>query len=441
MKKFKKGIALLLVVVLALSGLVACGAQPEADAPAADAAKPTEAPKAENPDAQVETTADGRVIDYREDELEFWMNEASQNTSDVVNAIIADFNEQYPNVKVNVSYLSRDQWQKNYTLGAVSGELPDIGWVDGPETAGWIQMGILQDITDEFAAWEESSHYLDGPLKGCIWEGRQYAIPTNSNCLALWYDKDMLDAAGVAVPTTWDELLVAAEKLTTDTVKGFAMCLTNDEQGTFQILPHVISAGGAFDNLNCPETVKAISTITEMYQKGYMSTDCVNWGQSEIASQFAAGNVAMCEAGPWSIGVVDNPEKNWGVAVLPKFEQYASCLGGENIAIFKGADKELCWDFLKTWCSGQNCADYNIAQGRFMPRDDSTEYSNYWNEDPLLAAYNEQMKYAQPRGPHPRWSEFSSVFSAAVQEAVTGAKTPEQAMADAQKAADAIFAG
>ena len=149
MKKFKKGIALLLVLVLTLSGLVACGGQPEADAPATDAAKPTEAPKADSTDTQAETTADGRVIDYREDELEFWMNEASQNTSDVVNAIIADFNEQYPNVKVNVSYLSRDQWQKNYTLGAVSGELPDIGWVDGPETAGWIQMGILQDITDD----------------------------------------------------------------------------------------------------------------------------------------------------------------------------------------------------------------------------------------------------------------------------------------------------
>lgn len=439
----KKIIALLLAVVMVVS-LAACAAKteaPVAEAPKSEEPTKEEAPKAEESakEETPETTADGRVIDYREDVLEFWMNEASQTTSDVVDAIIADFNEQYPNVKVNVTYLSREQWQKNYTLGAVSGELPDIGWVDGPETAGWIQMGILQDITDEFAAWEESSHYLAGPLKGCIWEDRQYAIPTNSNCLALWYDKDMLDAAGVEVPTTWDELVVAAEKLTTDNVKGFAMCLRNDEQGTFQVLPYVISAGGSFDNLDCPETVKAISAITEMYQNGYMSADCVNWGQSEIASQFAAGNVAMCEAGPWSIGTVDNPDKNWGVAVLPKFEEYASCLGGENIAIFKGADKELCWDFLTNWCSGQNCADYNIAQGRFMPRDDSSEYSTFWNDDALLAAYNEQMKYAMPRGPHPRWSEYSFVFSAAVQEAATGVKTPEQAMADAQVAANAIF--
>lgn len=237
----KKIIALLLAVVMVVS-LAACAAKteaPVAEAPKSEEPTKEEAPKAEESakEETPETTADGRVIDYREDVLEFWMNEASQTTSDVVDAIIADFNEQYPNVKVNVTYLSREQWQKNYTLGAVSGELPDIGWVDGPETAGWIQMGILQDITDEFAAWEESSHYLAGPLKGCIWEDRQYAIPTNSNCLALWYDKDMLDAAGVEVPTTWDELVVAAEKLTTDNVKGFAMCLRNDEQGTFRFSP------------------------------------------------------------------------------------------------------------------------------------------------------------------------------------------------------------
>ena len=49
------------------------------------------------------------------------------------------------------------------------------------------------------------------------------------------------------------------------------------------------------------------------------------------------------------------------------------------------------------------------------------------------------MQYALPRGPHPRWSEFSAVVSNAVQEVLTGTKTPEQAMTDAQAAGSAIM--
>ena len=328
-------------------------------------------------------------------------------------------------------------------MGAISGELPDIGIVDGPETAAYIQMGVLANITEEFNAWDESQYYYDGPMKSCMADGEIYALPQNSNCLALWYDKDMLDAAGLEVPTTWDELMVAAEKLTTDTVKGFAMCLRNDEQGTFQILPHILSAGTSFDKLNTPEAIKVVSYITEMVNKGYMSADCINWGQSEVASQFAAGNVAMCEAGPWSISVVTDadPDKNWGVALLPKFETYSSVLGGENIGIMKGADMELCWDFLTTYCNGENTAYYCSNVGRFAPRSDATQYSTVWTDDPLLAVYNDAMQYAQPRGPHPRWTEYSALFSAAVQEAVTGAKTPEKAMADVQVKVDKIFVG
>ena len=50
-------------------------------------------------------------------------------------------------------------------------------------------------------------------------EGRIYGLPNNSNCLALFYDKDALEAAGVAVPTNWTELKDAAKKLT-DSSKG-----------------------------------------------------------------------------------------------------------------------------------------------------------------------------------------------------------------------------
>ena len=57
----------------------------------------------------------------------------------------------------------------------------------------------------------------------------------------------------------------------------------------------------------------------------------------------------------------------------------------------------------------------------------------------MLAVFGEQMEYAMPRGPHPKWPEISTAISEAMHEAITGVKTPEQALKDAQvKAQEAL---
>lgn len=373
------------------------------------------------------------VVSEEEGELEIWYNEAVEVNLPYIEAIIAQFNQMYPNVKVTTSFLTRDELGKQYSMGAVSGELPDLGVVDGQDTASYVKMGILADITDEFNSWEGHETYYEGTINSCKMDDRIYAIPQNCNCLALWYDKDMLDAAGLDVPQTWEELEHAAEVLTTDSVKGFAFCATCDEQGTFQALPYVLSAGGNVDRLDSEETIKAVEFLTNLYQKGYVSPDVINWGQSEVASQFAAGNCAMCEAGPWSIGVVKEnaPDKNWGVALLPKDKEFASVLGGENMAMMKDCDRELGWAFLSLYCNGENTAWYCANVNRFSPRSDGTDYSDVWTSDERLAVYNEALQFAQPRGPHPRWPEVSQIFIKGIQAALTGTATPEEAMKSA----------
>lgn len=163
-------------------------------------------------------------------------------------ALIEEYNEMQSDIHITPTYVSREELMNQYTIGAVSGELPDIGMVDSPDMASYISLGVFEDITEELESWDDLQYFYEGPLLSCQdADGNYYGLPQNSNCLTLCCNMDILNAAGYdSPPTTWDEFLEVCQK-TTDSangVYGFAMCAVGTEEGTFQILPWIWSAGG-----------------------------------------------------------------------------------------------------------------------------------------------------------------------------------------------------
>lgn len=383
-----------------------------------------------------ETEETGEVI-----ELTVWHYFNPEYDGTAFAEVVEDYNASQNKYHVTQEFIPREELLKQYSIGLVGDVLPDIGMVDNPEHAAFSAMGLFEDITELIEGWEETEHFFEGPLKSTMYEGRYYGLPHNSNCLALWYDEDMLNEAGVKIPETWDELMEAAKALTKDGVYGLAISAVKNEEGVFQFLPWLLSAGADVENLDSPEAVRALTYITEMVQQGYMSNEIINWTQADVQKQFATGKAAMMINGPWNIETTkrDAPDKKWHVAKIPKDVEYSSVLGGENFGIIKGKDIEGGWEFLKYLCGREGSEKFNKATGKFPPRKDILESSDHWKSDPVLAVFGEQMEYAMPRGPHPKWPEISTAISEAMHEAITGVKTPEQALKDAQiKAQEAL---
>ena len=165
---------------------------------------------------------------------------------------IDNFNAMQDRVHITYEFVAREDLLRQYQMGAMSGELPDIGMVDNPDMASYIQMGVFADITDKLNAWGQLDQFFPGPLNSCTQDGRIYGLPHNSNCLALFYDVDMMEAAGQKVPVTWSELREVAKALTDPTVGryGLAISAVKNEEGTFQFMPWFISAGGKLEELN-----------------------------------------------------------------------------------------------------------------------------------------------------------------------------------------------
>lgn len=330
-----------------------------------------------------------------------------------------------------------------YTIGAVSGELPDIGMVDSPDMASYISLGVFEDITEELEAWEDLEQFYPGPLLSCQdADGKYYGIPNNSNCLALACNMDVLRAAGFEnPPTTWDEFRKVCEA-TTDAstgTYGFAMCAIGTEEGTFQILPWVYSAGGNIDDLSSPEATKGIQFLSDLVKDGLMSKEVVNWQQSEAFNAFCAGKAAMVESGTWQLADID--EKIAGTfeyqyALLPKDKEYASTIGGENFGVCTGSEhREECIEFLKYLMSAQNNADFTAAAAKLPVRKDAVSLNELFTTDERYKIFNEGMNYARARGPHAQWPTLSEAFYTATQQSMLGEKSVEDAL---KQAADTI---
>lgn len=378
-------------------------------------------------------------------ELTVWHYYTEGGKLDSLNTIKEEFEEENPDYEVVYTYIPRDEMDKQYSMGAVSGELPDIMLVDICTAAVYVEMGICADITDYFNEWEDKDKFLEQPMSAMSKDGKIYGIPQNVNSLAVYYDKAAFKDAGIeSEPTTWDELLdvcaTLKEKYPDKFPFGFSA--NDNEEGTFQFLPFFFSTGATLEEFGSDAGVKALDLWKTMVDEGYVSKDVVSWGQSEVKSQFEAGNVLMEVNGSWDIAQmkIDVPDKEIGVFQIPKDSEYASILGGEGFAMSTSCeDPEIGWNYLKTLGSGKNIAEFAEASACFPARTDGEEYSDYWTSDEQMAVFNEAVKNAKVRGPHARWTEISEEISGAIQAVLTGAKDAKTAMGEAQEKINSIM--
>jgi len=328
------------------------------------------------------------------------------------------------------------------------GNAPDIFAVDNPDTAMLAANGALLDLTDfiEQSDIINVENYFEGPLASATWNDNIYGIPKATNTIALFYNKDLFAAAGIdAPPQTWDELLDDARRLNDpeNGVYGVAFSAKASEEGTFQFLPFVQMAGGSYDNLNSEGGVEALEFFKTLIDEGLASPDTLSRTQWASTATFNAGNAAMAISGPWELNrMSDEAEFDWGVALLPipgEGAQRSSAMGDYNWVIFSSTEHpEAAFRALEFF--SQQDQDLFARFGQIPARSDiSIPATGNAEKDDALQVFQEQMQYAQPRGPHPEWPKISKAIQSALQATLTGSMTPQQALDRAQQQINRII--
>ena len=425
----KRNFSLLMAMTLVVAMLAGCGAKEEI--PAADAAVTEEKTEAKDESAAEEEPAAEATAKEAVTIWYYWETEGHQVA---LNQVIQQYNESQDAYEVTAKYVPFADFKKQLSIGASADELPDLVILDSPDHASYASMGIFEDITGKF----DVSNYYEGTVNSCTIDGKLYGVPFGVNCLALYYNEDMLNAAGCSVPATWDELLETAQALTTDTVTGLALCSVQNEEGTFNFVPWLWSTGATSYDINNENGIRALSFIGELVETGAMSKECINWTQGDVMNQFISGNVAMMENGPWQIPTMqaEAPDLNWKVTLLPKDVQNSSVLGGENYAVIRGGNADGALDFL-TYATAEEQVKFMMKQFGYISADQTIAETQFEADSPYQP-FVEQLKYAMPRGPLAEWPSVSDAISLAFNKVITGAATPEDAAAEAQATIDGI---
>ena len=322
----KKVFALLLTLVLALS-VVACAA------PAAEEAAPApEAAEEAAPEAAAEKV-----------ELKVIAAQYGPNTSAWWADFVEKFNAANEDINLVVDVVA---WADIYTVvntRIANGEAPDLLNID--VFADYVADDLLLPAS-EWVTEETYAKFYPQFLEQSVVDGTVWAVPDLASARALYYNADILAAAGVEVPTTWAELQAACEaiKAYDAEVYPWGIDMTTDE-GQACFAYYAWTNGGGFVDaegnwtLNSAENVEAVKFSTGLVAAGLTNTAPATESRYDLQELFAAGKLAMM-IGPNQISTYvassENPI-NFGVASIPANEGKAT----SSVGVM---DRFMCFD-------------------------------------------------------------------------------------------------
>ncbi len=317
-KTLKKFIALTLSMATALS-VAACGSSPSSSESNDKQDAQTEADDKADTEADDKEEASGDKI-----ELSVIAAQYGQNTADWWKTFETDFEKDNSGIDINVEVISWNDISTTVNTRVANNQAPDILNID---VFADYQADDLLLPAQDYVSEETYGKMYEAFLEQSNVDGTIWAIPDLASARAMYYNKDILEGAGVtAPPTTWDELTEACKKIKEKypDVYPWGIDMTTDE-GQAAFAYYIWNNGGDFTDadgnwtLNSPENVAAIEYAIQLYKDGYTNSDPANETRYDLQDMFGTGKVAMMIA-PNSLPTYvkdGGNEVNYGMAPIP----------------------------------------------------------------------------------------------------------------------------
>jgi multiple sugar transport system substrate-binding protein len=322
---------------------------------------------------------------------------------------------------------------------ASSRTLPDLLMLDNPDLQQIAQTGALTPL-DRYGV--DTSGFSEGILSAGTYRGQVYGLAPYVSTVALFYNKDMLAEAGVAVPGTWAELKAAAAALTGPGRHGMAVDGSATFESSWQFLPFLWSNGGHEARLDTPQAAQALQLWVDLVESGSMSKSVLTWTQADVHDQFAAGRTAMMINGPWRIAALnEDADLRWGVAPVPvprAGRTPVTPLGGEVWTVpwsASEARQEKAAEVLA--CLTDSTHMLTLAKQHYTVPSRTAVADRYAEQDPTMAVFVDSVRTARVRTAElgVRWPRAATGIHTAIQSALAGEQTPKEALRDAQRIA------
>ncbi|MGL4866984.1 MAG: ABC transporter substrate-binding protein [Cetobacterium sp.] len=322
----------------------------------------------------------------------------TSNSVKVYKDIIYQFEQKYPDViVVDESQGDESSFNNKLKTDLASGTLPNIFRIQGVANLGeYVDTNLLADmkpILDEDKEWGEG--FNKGALNYYTIPGKDgiYAIPMEQGLMGFYYNKDLFNKAGVEkFPETWDEFLVAIDKLKGINVIPIAL----GAKSTYSVghlhnqifyrwlgVDAAKKLGSREIKWTDPEVVQTLEFIKVLNDKDAFSPSAPGISNDIATTQFKNGEAAMIFTGPWNISTFVDSEKtpvyaNIDFAKFPYFKEKAEFKNQDMQVIspymisgnLKGKEKDYTIELLKMLTSKDAGIRYVNEAEFLLPRID-----------------------------------------------------------------------
>lgn len=388
-----------------------------------------------------------------------WHMEQPPHRVERIQTLMDEFNAANPDIEVKQE---PQNWGEIYTkapAAVAAGNAPELLFAIPDFTPILKDLGKVQPMEDFIAEMDAAHTFYPAAVAPYTYDGHTWAVPLYNMAHSLWYRKSVFDAAGVAVPKTWDEWLAAAEKLTTDGQYGIGVP-ANKQLYTDQTVYDLMINSGADEIYNSDGTLRFNNEQTaaayDMYGQLYKFSpaDSPNWTWGEAEACFANKTCAMI----MQFTVIttydtqaEGDAADLGVAAIPYKEgvENPGTIAYANAVMLLTEDpakQEAAKKFISFILEPENYGRFlNMEPGLFLPvTEDGSKAESFWN-DPMVVKYKSQVEVMLENSTKGRLfgftngNTFPSIAAISAQNLL--AQTLQMVVIDGKPAADAVAEG
>ena len=375
--------------------------------------------------------------------------------------IVEGFQEEYPNVEVEIVYYAPADLYTNLPLALTAGEgACDVCLVESSHLAEIVHLGGLLDLTKRLEPYFDIMNDYRWP--DAELDGSYYAMPWDSGPVVMYYRRDVFEEAGLPTEpadveplvATWDDYLEVCRTIVSETG---ASCFANNKANNYGRLYEMIlwSRGlGYYDaetgevTVDSAENIETLETLGQFWDEALVS-DSLEWTDpwyAELAS--LEEPIATIIIASWmevfmKDWIAPGTEGLWGAVQMPAFspdDSRAANDGGSTFVIpAQTENPEAAWAFVEYALGREESQLAMFEISGFVPALETTYDDPVFDKpDPYFADQKTRQLYVEVLDEipvatiyGPNYQMMNGVVSLAIQRYATGDVSAEEALSQA----------
>ncbi len=389
----------------------------------------------------------GEAIDDSpaEGTVEVW---AMGNEGEVLDELAAQFEEENPDVQIEVTAVPWESAHDRIATAIAGGETPDVTMLGTTWVGEFAATGAFEPTPEDLV---DESSFFEGSWETAVVDEVAYGVPWYVDTRVLYYRTDLAEQAGLEPPETWEEYTAFTQGLQ-EAGAEWGVSLPPGGFDSWQyVTPLAWQQGGDILNedgteftFDTPEWEEAFAFYTSFFTEGIAEPRRLEGG--EIEQAFINGEVGAFYSGPFHVGLLldqggEDFADKFGVAMVPGADSRTSFTGGGNLAVFEDTEnRDASWKFVR-WLSQPETqlSWYEISTD--LPSVQEAWDDPTFSDDPYLSVFGEQLQDSKAPPAIATWAQVSAVIDQELEKATRGDTTPADAIATIQQQASSIGTG